>query len=88
MTENIKRLEHCTKRQKASVENNLKVRQIDEAEDEPLHSGGETEGSDFVPSDDELLQKRAKKRRKTLRYIARKRDGKKIWAGKNQKRRN
>ena len=35
--------------------------EIDEAEDEPLHSGGETEGSDFVPSDDELLKKRAKK---------------------------
>jgi hypothetical protein len=32
-----------------------------------LHSGGEIEGSDFLPSDDELQQKRAKKRRKTLR---------------------
>ncbi len=39
---------------------------LDATDDEPLHSGGETEGSDFVPSDDELKKKGAKKRRKKL----------------------
>jgi hypothetical protein len=41
--------------------------EVEETEDEPLHSGGETEGSDFLPSDDELEKIWAKKRRKILR---------------------
>ena len=41
--------------------------EVEETEDEPLHSGGETEGSDFLPSDDELKKIWAKKRRKILR---------------------
>jgi hypothetical protein len=57
--------------------------EIDEAEDEPLHSGGETEGSDFLPSDDELQQKRAKKRRKTLRSPEKEKE--KTKRGKNSK---
>ncbi len=37
-----------------------------ETEEIPLHSGGETEESDFIPSDDELEHNRKKKKLKKL----------------------
>jgi hypothetical protein len=39
----------------------------EEIEGETAYSGGETEGSDFAPSEDELEKKRARKKNKTLR---------------------
>jgi hypothetical protein len=39
----------------------------EEVERDSGHSGGETKGSDFAPSEDELEKKRARKKHKTLR---------------------
>ncbi len=41
--------------------------EIEEIEDEPLHSGGETEGSEFAPSDDEQEKNRKKTKRNQMR---------------------
>jgi hypothetical protein len=38
-------------------------KETEETEDEPLHSGGETEGSEFAPSDDEAHKIRRKTKR-------------------------
>jgi hypothetical protein len=42
-------------------------RETAETEDEPFHSGGETEGSEFAPSDDEQEKNRKKKKRNQKR---------------------
>ncbi len=48
--------------------------ELEETEEDPLHSGGETEGSEFAPSDDEEEKNRRKTKRQQLK--SGKREGK------------
>jgi hypothetical protein len=51
------------KTQGVSRNTNEIEKEAKETEDEPLHSGGETEGSEFAPSDDEVHKIRRKTKR-------------------------